>query len=341
MKEKVLLTGISGFLGSHTAIQLLEKGYYVTGTLRDMKRAEEIRQIIAGKTGNIENLTFAEADLSDEKVWLGLSKGIEFIQHIASPLPRTLPKHEDELIVPAKAGVLNILKAAAANKVKRVVLTSSSAAVLYGKERGKESGTFDETNWTDINNLKDTTPYFRSKTIAELAAWDFIKKDNSGLELVTVLPGGILGPVLENDFGTSANIVLKLLDGSIPALANIGFDVVDVRSVANLLILAMENKAAVNERFIGSAGYLHLKDIAIILKKRYPERKIPQITLPNILTRLFALFDKTLQPVLLDLGTERKSNTQKARELLNWQPIDNKDAVISCAESLIRLGLVK
>lgn len=341
MKQKVLLTGVSGFVGSHTAIQLLEKGYYVTGTLRDMKRADEIRQIITKHTAHIDNLTFAEAELSDEKTWLELSRGVDYIQHIASPFPRVLPKNDDELIIPARAGVLNILKAASVNKVKRVVLTSSSGAVLYGKEKGKESGTFDETVWTDATNLKDTLPYFRSKTIAERAAWDFIKNHKSGLELATVLPGAILGPVLESDFGTSANIVLKMLDGSIPALPNIGFDMVDVRSIANLLILAMEDPNAANERFIGSAGFLSFKDVSAILRDKYPGRKIPKLILPDFLTRIFALFDKTLQPVLLDLGKERIPDTTKAKRLLHWHPIDNKEAVLSCAESLIGLGLVK
>ena len=341
MKEKVLLTGITGFLGSHTAIQLLEKGYEVIGTLRDLKRADHIKEIISAHTGKTTNLSFALAELSDEKIWIELTKGVDFIQHIASPFPRTLPKHEDELILPAKNGVLNILKAASLYKVKRVVLTSSSSAVLYGKQAGHESGTFNEDTWTDIMQIADTTPYFRSKTIAEHAAWEFIDSDSSGMELVTVLPGAILGPVLEEDFGTSANIVLKMLDGSIPALPNIGFDVVDVRSVAEMLILAMELPQAANERFISSAGYLSFETISALLREKYPERKIPKMILPNLLTRLFALFDKTLQPVLLDLGKIRKADNSKALKVLGWKPISNKDAVIACAESLIRLGLVK
>ena len=341
MKQKVLLTGISGFLGSHTAIQLLDKGYLVTGTLRNLERADHIRQVIAAHTKNIANLNFAEAELSDEKIWHPLTSGMDYVQHIASPFPRELPKHEDELILPAKNGVLNILKAASANNVKRVVVTSSSGAVLYGKEKGHESGTFDERVWTDTKNLRDTTPYLRSKTIAEKAAWEFIGNDKSGLELVTLLPGAILGPVLEDDFGTSANIVLKMLDGSVPALPNIGFDVVDVRSVAEMLIRCMEMPEAANERFISSAGYVSFKEVAAILREKYPNRKIPKITLPDFLTRVFALFEKTLRPILLDLGKVRKADSSKARKILHWQPIDKKQAVLSCAESLIALGLVK
>ena len=341
MGEKVLLTGISGFLGSHTAIQLLEKGYLVTGTLRDTKRSEELKEMIARYTGNVNNLTFAEAELSDEKIWIQLTKGIDYIQHIASPFPLTLPKHENDLIIPAKAGVLNILKAASANKVKRIVLTSSSSTVLHGKPKGRESGTFNETVWADEHNLADTTPYYRSKIIAEKAAWDYMKRDDSGLALVSVLPGAMLGPALEKDFGTSATIVLKMLDGSLPAVPQISFDIADVRSVADLLILAMERPETAGHRFLGTSGFLSMKELADILRVQYPGRKIPSGKLPVWLTHVLGWFDKSMQPVLLDLGKERKADSSKARNMLGWQPISNSQAVLSCAESLISLGLIK
>jgi len=339
MKEKVLVTGISGFLGSHTAIQLLEKGYQVTGTLRDLKRADELRATIARYTGNIKDLTFAQAELSDENVWMDLTKGIDYIQHIASPFPPTMPKNDDELVAPARAGVLNILKAAAANKVKRVVLTSASSTVLHGKPKGHENGTFDETVWANENNLADITPYYRSKIIAEKAAWNFIEHDHSGLQLVTVLPGAMLGPALEQDYGNSAAIVLKMLNGSLPAIPQISFDIADVRSVADLLILAMEKPEASNQRFLATSGFLSMKDIADILRQKYPGRKIPSSKLPIWLTHVLGWFDKSIQPVLLDLGKERKADSSKARNMLGWKPIDKKEAALACAESLISLRL--
>lgn len=341
MKGSILLTGISGFLGTHTAIQLLEQGYKVSGTLRNLDRVPSIKSIIAAHTSNIDNLSFHQAELMNPDVWMELTRNMDYVQHIASPFPRELPKHEDELVKPAKNGVLNILKAAAANKVKRVVLTSSSGAILYGKPKGKESGIFDEKSWTDSTNLKDTTPYFRSKTIAENAAWEFMQSDQSSLELVTVCPGAILGPVLEEDYGTSANIVLKMMDGSMPAVPNIGFDMVDVRSVAEMLIRSMQIPAAAGERFICSAGFLSFKEISSILRTKYPEHKIPRKVLPNLLTRLLSCFEKSLRPVLLDLGKERKTDNTKAKQMLNWSPRSNQDAILSCAGSLITLGLVK
>lgn len=341
MKGKVLLTGISGFLGAHTALQLLEKGYEVTGTLRKLDRADSIKTLLAAHTRHVDNLRFAQAELTDEKVWLTLTKGMDFVQHIASPFPRELPQHEDELILPAKNGVLHVLKAAAASGVKRVVLTSSSSTLMYGRPKGQESGLYDESAWTDVTNRADTTPYYLSKTIAERAAWDFMATDKSGMALVTVLPGLMLGPVLEADFGTSANVVLKLLDGSMPAIPAIGYDVVDVRSVTDLLLRAMELPAAAGQRFIGNAGFLTLAQVAAILRERFPNRKIPRRILPNFLTRLLSWFDPAIRPILVDLGKQRRGDNRKAQQLLQWQPLDNREAVISCAESLLALGLVK
>jgi dihydroflavonol-4-reductase len=279
--------------------------------------------------------------LQDGRIWLELTQGVDFIQHIASPFPRVFPKKENDLIIPAREGTLNILRAAATNKVKRVVITSSVASVAYGKEKQHRNGTSNESSWTNEDNKSDITPYYKSKTIAEKAAWDFIKKDKSGMELATVCPGAILGPVLEEDFGTSANIVIRLLDGSSPALPNIGFNIVDVRSVADLLIRAMEHPEAANQRFIASEGYLKFADIARILEQEYPEKKIPKKIVPDFIIRLISIFDKSLQPIIIDLGIDRIADPGKAKKLLNWKPLPNREAIISCAKSVVDLGLVK
>ena len=339
--KRVLLTGVTGFLGSHTAIQLLEKGYEVIGTLRNADKIRSIREVIGNHTANINRLTLTEADLTDRDIWFQLTKNVDYVQHIASPFPRKLPRNEADLINPAKSGTLNILKAASANKVKRVVLTSSVAAIVYGKTKMELDRVFDETHWTDENNEKDSTPYFRSKTVAEKAAWAFLKNDHSGMEMTTVLPGAILGPVLEEDFGTSANIVIKMLDGSSPALPKIGFDIVDVRSVADLLIKAMESPQAANNRYIASSGFLTFKEIAHILKQQFPERKIPTSELPNFAVRLFSNFDATLKPILIDLGKKRKLDNTRAKKELQWQPLPVQEAVTSCARSIFDIGILK
>lgn len=340
-QQKVLLTGVTGFLGSHTAIQLLNNGYKVTGTLRDLSRVDSIKEAIGKYTERLDNLSFAQADLNDDKVWVELTKGIDFVLHVASPFPRELPKHEDDLIIPAKQGTLAILKAAAENKVKRVVMVSSSSAIQYGKTKEELSRTFSEEDWTDVKNLKDTTPYFRSKTIAERAAWDFIKQDKSGMELTTILPGVILGKVLEEDFGTTANIVIKILDKSLPAVPKIGFEIVDVESLSDLLLKAMVAPQAAGNRYIAAAGYLTFKEIAQLLKQHYPERKISTRELPNILARFIAIFEASLKPILLELGVTRKLKIDKAVKELHWQPVPVKEAVLACAKSVFEQGIVK
>ncbi|MEN0050276.1 MAG: aldehyde reductase [Bacteroidota bacterium] len=339
--KKVLLTGVTGFLGSHTTIQLLEKSYEVVGTLRDINRAESIKSVIGKHTKNIQQLSFVEADLNNNEIWREIIKGVDYVMHIASPFPRVLPKDEADLIRPAKEGTLHILKAAAANGVKRVVLTSSTGAIVYGKSKDHRSGIYNEKDWTDVSNKKDSTPYFRSKTIAEKAAWEFITQDDSGLELATICPGAILGPVLEKDFGTSANIVIKMLDGSSPAIPKIGFPIVDVRSVADLHIKAIESDTAKNERFVAANGFLSFQEIAAILRKAYPNRRIPKALLPDFAVRLYSNLDATLKPILLELGVERKVDDSKARQLLNWQPKSLEEAVLSCAESVLANGIIK
>ena len=342
MQEKtVLLTGVTGFLGSHTAIRLLENSYRVIGTLRDMQRAEAIVSVIGKHAKNIANLHLEQAELMDAEVWDRLTERVDFVLHIASPIPRTLPKKEEDLIEPAKAGTLNVLRASAKNGVKRVVLTSSLAAIAYGKAKDERSGTYTEKNWTDTTNYKDTSSYGRSKTIAERVAWNFIEAEGNGLELVTICPGVILGPVLEKDFGTSANLVIKPLSGTLPAIPKIGFDLVDVRSAADLHLRAMESDAAKNQRFICSSGCLLFKDIVAILKEAYPERKLPSRTLPNFAVRLLAFFDPTLKPVLLGLGVRRTIDRSKATQILDWNPLTPKEAVVSCAQSVFDLGIVR
>ncbi|MEM9837499.1 MAG: aldehyde reductase, partial [Bacteroidota bacterium] len=324
-------------LGAHLAVKALQQGYHVVGSMRNLSRQASITKAI-GRLAPIDYLTCVEAELLDSSSWDAAVAGVDYVLHVASPFPTTLPKDENDLIRPAKEGVLNVLRAASAAGVKRVVLTSSTGAAAYGVKR---QGTFTEADWTNVANKKDTSPYFRSKTIAEQAAWDFMEQDQSGMELSTVLPGAILGPLLENDPGTSAAIVMKLMDGSVPALPDIGFAMVDVRAVADLHLLAMTHPAAAGERFIGAGEFLKFKDVGAVLRKAYPGRKFPGFTLPHFAVRLFRFVDPTLGPILIDLGAERRVDNTKARKSLGWQPLPMEQAIRDCAQSMLDLGLVK
>ena len=338
--KEVLLTGVSGFLGTHTAIELLNRGYKVTGTLRDLKRADSLRSIISKHTDNIDNLSFFQAELLDKEVWKEASMNKDYVIHAASPFPRELPKDENDLIIPAKEGTLNVLNAAKANNVKRVILVSSISTVVYGKTKAEMDQVFTEENWTDIANKIDTKPYIRSKTIAEKAAWNFMEREGAGMEMVSILPGAMLGPVLEEDFGTSANIVIKILDGKMPAMPKIAFEIVDVRSVAQLLVDVIEKEHAAGNRFMASSGHMTMKQLANVLKLNYPAKKIKSYEMPNFLSRFIALFEPSLKPILLDLGITRKIDASKAKRVLGWKPISKEDAILDCAKSVLNIGII-
>jgi len=336
-KGKVLLTGITGFVGSHLAIQLLEKGYEVRGTLRNANRIDAIRAVIAGHTDRVDKLSFVEADLTKPGDWPTAMQGIDWVQHIASPLPSVMPKDHDTLIRPAREGVLNVLTAARDAGIKRVVLTSSIASIQHGVTKRK---LFTEADWSDASNLKDNTAYTRSKTIAERAAWKFMEEEGGSMELAVVNPGLVLGPLLEKDYSSSIEFVKKLMERAMPAVPKLGYSMVDVRSVADLHVLAMEKPAAAGQRFICTEAFYSFQEVGQLLQEKYPNRKIPTGILPTFLLRIFALIDKKVAPVLIELGSDRRHDNTKARELLGWKPIPMAQSVVDTAESLVQFELV-
>src|ERR1700733_11123729 len=248
--SKVLVTGGSGFIGSHAIVQLLAAGYQVRTTVRDLKREGDVRAML--RNGGVEpdgRLSFVTANLTSDTGWAEAVAGCEYVLHVASPLPPAVPKHEDELIVPARDGALRVLRAARDAGVKRVVLTSSFAAVGYGHPPSDRP--FSEKDWTDPNG-PDVGPYVKSKTLAERAAWDFIAREGGSLELSVVNPVGVFGPVLGPDFSPSIQIVQRLMDGAVPGCPRLSFGVVDVRDVADLHLRAMTDPAAQGERFLAA-----------------------------------------------------------------------------------------
>ena len=333
-KGAVLVTGGSGFLGGWCIIKLLQAGYRVRTTLRDLTREAEVRRWLAPQVDAGDRLTFHPADLTSDVGWRAAIEGCEFVQHVASPFPLAQPKDPQELIVPAREGALRVLRFANECGVKRVVLTSSIIAIR--NSGNVKTRNFTEENWSDPD-APGLSAYGQSKTIAERAAWDFAKK-NPSTQLAVVCPGLILGPPLSLDISPSLAVVQRMLDGKMPGIPRLSFAVVDVRDAADLHLLAMTSPQAAGQRYIAGGPSLWFADIAKILRERLgaDAPKVPKKEIPNIMVRLAALFDPALRSIVGDLGVQNKFSIDKARAL-GWKPRPVEDCVVDTARGLIAL----
>jgi nucleoside-diphosphate-sugar epimerase len=333
--SKVLVTGGSGFIASHCILGLLAAGHRVRATVRSLERAADVRKVLE-EAGQNPGLSFAAANLERDDGWQQAIDGNEYVLHVASPFPARSPAHEDELIVPARGGTLRVLRAARAAGVRRVVITSSFAAIGYGHP--PQQAPFDESYWSNIDGT--AAAYVKSKTLAERAAWQFIAEEGGALELAVVNPVAVLGPVLGTDLSASIQIVGRMLHGGMPAAPHLVFGVVDVRDVADLHLRAMSNPAARGERFLAAAGdFMSLLEIARVLRERLgaAAKRAPTRSLPNWVLRLTALFNPTVRELLPELGKSKNGSHEKASRLLGWAPRSNEDAIVATAESLLRL----
>jgi nucleoside-diphosphate-sugar epimerase len=339
----VLVTGGSGFIGVHAILQLLAAGHQVRTTVRSLDREPGVRAML--KVGGVDasdKLNFFAADLEKDAGWKEAVAGCDYVHHVASPIPPNAPRHEDELIVPAREGALRVLRASRDAGVKRVVMTSSFAAIGYGHP--PQTAPFDETTWSDLTGTREIAAYPKSKTLAERAAWDFIAKEGGKLELSVVNPVAVFGPVLGPDYSPSILIVQRLMDGALPGCPRVNFGVVDVRDVVDLHLRAMTHPAAKGERFLAVAGAnMWMLDIARLLKARMgtAAKRVPTRKLPDWLLRLAALRDPAVKLILPELGAVKSSSNEKARRLLGWAPRSAEDSVIATAESMVRLRLLK
>jgi nucleoside-diphosphate-sugar epimerase len=338
----VLVTGGSGFIGSHCILQLLAAGHLVRTTVRNLARESDVRALL--REGGVETgdrLSFFAADLEKDGGWAEAAAGCEYVLHVASPFPPTLPKDENELIVPARDGALRVLRASRDAGVRRVVLTSSFAAIGYGHE--PRATPFDESDWTNPDG-GDVRPYVKSKAIAERAAWDFVQREGGGLELAVVNPVGVFGPVLGADYSTSILLIQRLMDGAMPGCPRLSFGIVDVRDVADLHLRAMTHPAARGERFLAVSGdFMSILEIARVLKSRLgaAARRVPTRQLPDWLVRLASLGDPAVRQITPELGKFKNGTGEKARRVLGWTPHSREDAIVASAESMLRLGLLK
>lgn len=338
----ILVTGGSGFIAAHTIVQLLQQGHELRTTVRNPAREGEVRTMLAqgGVADAGDRLKFFAADLGADAGWKEAAQGCEYVHHIASPFPAGVPRSEDDLIVPAREGALRVLRAARDAGVKRVVMTSSFAAIGYGREPAGRP--FDETDWSDTT--KPIGAYAKSKTIAERAAWDFVARENGRLELAVVNPVGVFGPVLGADYSTSIVLIQRIMDGQMPGAPKLYFGVVDVRDVADLHIRAMTDPAAKGERFLAMSGQsMSILDMALTLKRTMGDaaRRAPTRELPNWLVRLVALTDPALRLITPELGKRKDATGEKAQRMLGWRPRPREEAITSTAESLVALKLLK
>ena len=339
----VLVTGGSGFIGSRCILQLLDAGYIVRTTLRSLNRESEVRALLKGGGSEPgDRLSFVAADLMSDAGWPEAVEGCDFVLHVASPFPPGVPKHEDELIIPAREGALRALRASRDAGVKRVVMTSSFAAIGYGHDHAPSDKPFTEKDWSDPDG-SNVTAYSKSKTIAERAAWTFMEKEGGTLELAVVNPVGVLGPLLGPDLSTSIQIVQRLMAGSVPGYPRLSFGIVDVRDVADLHLRAMTDPAAKGERFLAITGeFMSMQEVGQVLKQRMGDeaRRVPSRVVPDWMVRLMSLVDSSIAQIVPELGKAKNASNEKARKMLGWEPRSREEAIVATAESLVRLGLV-
>ncbi len=340
--KTVLVTGGSGFVGSHCIVQLLKAGYNVNTTVRNLARENEVRTMV--KRGGIlagDRLKFFASDLTADLGWREAVAGCTYVLHVASPFLIVVPKDENELIIPAREGTLRVLRASRDAGVKRVVVTSSFVAVGYGHEpRAKP---FTETDWTNLEG-DGVNGYAKSKTLAEKAAWDFIKQEGNGLELSVVNPVGIFGPALGTDISPSMELVTTRIAGRIPSMSGLTLSVIDVEDLAVLHLLAMENPKANNERFLAVGdGLIEAAAFAQILQVELATlgQKTGILTLPDWLIRFSGLFMPQMKVVANQLGKKTLISNQKAQQMLGWRPRSNEETLRRTARSLVELGLFK
>ena len=332
----MLVTGGTGFLGGWCVASLLERGYDVRTTVRDLGRGADVRAVVA-KAGVADagpRLSVTEANLTADDGWAEAVDGCRYVLHVASPFPPVQPKNPDDLIVPARDGALRVLKAAFSAGAERVVMTSSVAAIR-GNRPSSEATPYSETDWTDGND-PTRTPYVRSKTLAEQAAWDYARGENATERLATINPGAIIGPALSNDHSYSLQAIQRLLAG-MPAAPRLGFTFVDARDVADLHIRALTTPAAGGERFIATDTWMWMPDVATVLRERLGEaaKKVPTRVAPDLLIRTMALFDGGIRSVVGDLGKRTWFSSDKARTTLGWTTRPVNDSIEETARSLL------
>jgi dihydroflavonol-4-reductase len=331
--KKVLVTGVSGYIGTHCAAELLKQGYKVKGTLRSLSKAEQVTRAVEAVVDPNRNLEFCELNLMKDEGWQEAMQGCDYVLHVASPFVTSQPKDENELIKPAVEGTLRALNAAKNAGVKRVVLTSSMVAMLEDV-----TGNIDinKDSWTQVD-APGVSAYLKSKTLAEQSAWDFIEKQTGGsrLELVTIHPGPVYGPSLTGDLsGESMSTFSKLVAGQMPMLPKVAINISDVRDVAKIHVLALENDKADGQRFIVATQRSHtFQEMAQILQDNGYEKVSTRVA-PSFFLKFMANFNRDLKGMLPYIGNTFNGDVSEAMSVFDWTPIELKNTVLDTAKSL-------
>jgi len=337
MTNRVLVSGGSGYIAGFLIRQLVAEGWMVHTTVRSLAKEAAVRRLLAVDDSRLK---FFEADLNADAGWADAMAGCNAVAHVASPLPAGVPKDANELIVPARDGALRALQAARAAGVQRFVMTSSVAAISYGRGRGVHH--FTEADWTPLD-APGLTPYVQSKTVAERAAREWVAREGAGMAFCTINPSVVLGPVWSSDYSASVVVVQKLLDGSMRACPNFGFGVVDVRDVADLHVRALTAPGLAGERFIASGRFMTLRNVADALRAGLGAQahKVTTRDVPDWLVKVAALFDPMAKMVVRELGAVRHQDASHAKAVLGWATRREEDSILDTARSLIALGVVK
>jgi nucleoside-diphosphate-sugar epimerase len=340
MTTRVLVTGGSGFIAGHCILQALAAGHEVRATVRSPARATSTRSVLAD-AGMVHGdaLSFVTADLMTDDGWADAMREVDVVLHVASPVQPGHVDNEDDVIVPAREGTLRVLRAARDAGVSRVVLTSAFHAVSWGHPHTDH--VFTESDWTVLDG-PGVDAYGKSKTLAEQAAWAIVDDPACSMELVTMLPVAVMGPVMGPDISGANHIVARMLNGGMPVLPHLFIPIVDVRDVANAHILAMTAPAAAGQRFLLSNGpAVELKDIASTIRAGLgaSAAKVPTRTIPNLVVRAAGLFSAEFRSHSHDLGYAKRTSNEKARHVLGWQPRRAQDAIVAAAQSMVSKGL--
>ena len=335
-KKKVLITGISGYIGQHCAIELIKNGYSVKGSVRNLKKIDEVTNGLNKQIQTDDFLEFCQLDLLVDNGWEEAMQDCDFVLHVASPYITYQPKDENELIKPAVEGTERVLKFAKQSAIKRVVLTSSIVAMLGDANTSIDINT---NSWTNIN-AKNVSAYVKSKTMAEKFAWDFVENQdkNHPLELVVINPGPVFGPSISGNFtGASMSMYKDLITGKMPMLPQSSINMSDVRDIAKIHVLALENSKAVGKRFVVSTEKPYsFQEMAQILKSE-GYSKVSTKVAPNFFLRFMSIFSNDIKGMLPFIGYTYSADVSETMKIFNWKPISLRKTVLDTAESINEL----